>query len=81
MEGNLRFTINWVSLQLEGNFPFLVCFTLNFRANPKYKPQLGLYSEGQFNGGFFVLHVFGGHTIFGEACTWTGLFSEFYSDF
>ena len=68
--GNLRFTIDWVSLYLAGNFPFLLCFTLNFRANPKYKPQGGLYSEGQFNGGLFVLHVWGAYYI------WGGLYME-----
>ena len=25
-EGNLRFKIDWASLQLEGNVPFLLCF-------------------------------------------------------
>ena len=27
-EGNLRFKIDWASLQWEGNLPFLLCFTL-----------------------------------------------------
>ena len=34
-------------------------------------PRGGLYSEGRFNGGFFVLR-------FWEAYIWRGLFSEFY---
>ena len=55
MEGNLRFKINWASLQWEGNLPFLLCFTLYSRANSKYKPPGALYSEGRFNGGFFAL--------------------------
>ena len=40
----------------------------------KYKPLGGLYSERPFNGGFFVLPVWG-------AYVWRGLFSEFYSIF
>ena len=38
MEENLRFKIDWASLQLEGNLPFLLCFTLHLRAISKYKP-------------------------------------------
>ena len=34
-------------------------------------PPGGLYSEGRFNGGFFVLRFWG-------AYKWRGLFSEFY---
>ena len=42
MEGNLPFKIDWASLLLEGILPFLLCFTLYLRANPKYKPPRGL---------------------------------------
>ena len=31
MEGNLRFHIDWASLTVEVNLPFLLCFTLNLR--------------------------------------------------
>ena len=31
-EGNLRFKIDWASLELEGNLPFWLCFTLYLRA-------------------------------------------------
>ena len=37
----------------------------------------GLYSEGRFNGGFFVLRFWGG-LYFGRALYMKGLFSEFY---
>ena len=64
----------------EINLPCLLCFTLysraNSRANSKYKPPGGLYSEGRFNGGF-LRYDFGG-PIFGGAYKWRGLFSEFY---
>ena len=69
-----------LALQMEGNLPFLLCFTLCFRAISKYKPAGGmkrwggggLYLEGRFNGGFFALRVWGTYI-------WRGLFSEFYS--
>ena len=42
MEGNLYFK----TLQVEGNLPFLLCFTLYLRAISKYKPAGGLNLEG-----------------------------------
>ena len=60
-----------LALQLEGNLPVLLCFTLYLRAISKYKPPGGLYLKGRFNGGFFALRVWG-------AYIWRGLFSEFY---
>ena len=66
IEGNLRFKFDWAGLQWEGNLPFLLCFTLNSRANSKYNPPGGLYSEGRFNGGFFALRFWG-------AYIWRGL--------
>ena len=72
MEGNLRFKIKWaIALQLEGNLPFLLCFTLHLRAISEYKPPLGLCMEERFNRLFFALQVWG-------AYIWRGLFSEFY---
>ena len=47
-------------LQLKGNLPFLLCFTLYLRAISKYKPPGGLYLEGRFNGGFFCVASLGG---------------------
>ena len=40
MEGNLRFKIDWASLQLEGNLLFLLCFTLYLKAISNYKPRV-----------------------------------------
>ena len=68
----MRLKIDWARLIVEGNLPFLLCFTLYLRAISKYKPPGGLYLEGRFNGGFFALLV-------SRAYTWRGLFSEFYS--
>ena len=66
MEGNLRFKLIGLTLQMEGNLPFLLCFTLYLRAISKYKPPGGLYMEGRFNGRFFALQVWG-------AYIWKGL--------
>ena len=41
-EGNLRFKIDWASLQWEGNLPFLLCS----RANSKDNPPGGLIFGG-----------------------------------
>ena len=49
-----------LALQLKGNLPFLLCFTLYLRAISKYKPPGGLYKEGRFNGRLFALEVWGG---------------------
>ena len=49
-QGNLRFKIDWASLQLEGNLPFLLCFTLYLRAISK---PLGAYiRRGDLTEGF-----------------------------
>ena len=37
-EGQLRFKIDWASLIVGMNLPFLLCFTLYLRAIFKYKP-------------------------------------------
>ena len=63
-----------LALQLEGNLPFLLCFTLYLKAISKYKPPGGLYLEGRFNRGFFALRVW-------EAYIQRGLFSEFYDTY
>ena len=49
---------------MEGNLPFLLCFTLYLRAISKYNHPGeggggGLYLEGRFNGGF-LRDEFGG---------------------
>ena len=50
-----------LALYLEGNLPFLLCFTLYLRAISKYNPPGGgLYLEGRFNGRFFCVTSLGG---------------------
>ena len=47
MEGNLCFKIDLASLiKLEGNLPFLLCFSLYLRAISKHKPPGGLIFGG-----------------------------------
>ena len=77
-EGNFRFKIDWANLYLEGNLPFLLCFTLYLKAISKYRPQGGCAYiwRGDLREGFFRYEF--GELIFGGACTWRGLFSEFY---
>ena len=48
-----------------------LCFILNLRAILRVQAPRGLYLEGRFIGGFFVLRVWG-------AYIWRGLFSGFY---
>ena len=50
---------------MEGNLPFLLCFTLYLRAISKYKPPGGLYLERRFNGGFFALRLWGAYILRG----------------
>ena len=63
---------------MEGNLPFLLCFTLYFRAISKYKPLPGwaYIWRGDLREGL-LSYEFGG-LIFGGASTWRGLFLEFY---
>ena len=59
MEGNLRFKTDWPSLTVGRKFTVLLWFTLYLREISKYKPRGGIYLEGRFNGGFFVLRAWG----------------------
>ena len=67
----MHFKIDWASLIVGSKFTVFACFTLYLRVIFQVKAPGGLYLEGQFNGGFFVLLVWG-------AYTWRGLFLEFY---
>ena len=72
MEGILRFKIDWASLVVGRKFTLFVLFYFVFEDNFRAQgPPGGLYLEGQFNGGFFALRVWGGLYM-------GGLFSEFY---
>ena len=60
MGGNVHFKIDWASLQSEGNLPFLLCFTLYWRANSKYKPPGGFISGGAIQRRVFSVTILGG---------------------
>ena len=55
-------------------FTVFALFYLVFEGNFQVQAPGGLYLEGRFKEGFFVLRVW-------EACIWRGLFSEFYGIF
>ena len=71
----MRFTIDWAGLIVGSKFTVFALFYFVFEGNfPSTSPPGGggsLNLEGQFNGGFSALPVWG-------AYTWRGLFSEFY---
>ena len=52
------FQNDWVSLQLERNLPFLLCFTLYLMANLTYKPPGAYTWRGDIMEGF-LLQVWG----------------------
>ena len=52
-----------LALWLEGNLPFLLCFTLYLRAISKYKPLGGLYLAGRFNWGQHNFFYYGVLTL------------------
>ena len=67
-----------IGLACSGKEIYHFCFVLLcIRGQiPSTSPPGGLYSQGQFNRGFFALRFWG--LIFGETYTRRGLFSEFY---
>ena len=72
MEGNLRFKIDWASPIVGRKFTVFALFSLEFEGNFQVQAprgEGGLYLEGRFNGGFFVLRVWG-------AYIWRGLYME-----
>ena len=67
----MRFKNDWASLILGRKFTVFALFYYVFEGNLQVKdpPGGGLYLEGQFNGGFFELRVWG-------AYIWRGLYME-----
>ena len=74
-EGDFRFKIDWAGHIVGSKFTAFALFYFVFEGNfPITSPPGGgggLYLEERFNGGFFVLPVWG-------AYIWRGLFLEFY---
>ena len=69
----MPFKIDCASLIVQRRFTVFALFYFVFEGNFQVEGEGGggLYLEGQFNGEFFTLRVWG-------AYTWRGLFSEFY---
>ena len=66
-EGNLPFKIDWASLIVESKFTVFALFYFVFEGSfPSTSPRGAYIWRGQFNGGFFLWHRFGG-LIFGGA--------------
>ena len=77
MEGNLRSKIDWASLIVGGKFTVFALFYFVFEGNfPSTSPRGAYIWRGDLTEGF-LRYRFGG-LIFGGACTWRGLFSEFH---
>ena len=58
MERNLSFKIDWASLIVRSKFTVFALFYVVFEGNFPSTSPLGAL-EGRFNGGFFVLPVWG----------------------
>ena len=57
----MRFKIDRASLIVGRKFTVFALFYFVFEGNfPSTSPRGGFYSEGRFNGGFFVIPVWGG---------------------
>ena len=68
--GKFAFQIDWASLIVGSKFTVFASFYFVFEGNfPSTSPRGGLYLEGQFNGGFFALPVWG-------AYIWRGFYME-----
>ena len=73
----LRFKLDWASLVVGSKFTVFALFYLVFEGNfPSTSPRWAYIWRGDLTEGF-LRYRFGG-LIFGGACTWRGLFSEFY---
>ena len=73
----MRFKIEWASLIFGSKFTVFALFYFAFECNFPSTSRRGSYIwRGDLTEGF-LRYRFGG-LIFGGACTWRGLFSEFY---
>ena len=80
MEGNLRFKTDWASLMVGSEFTVFALLYFVFEGNFPSTSPLGAYIWMGYLTEGFLRYQFGG-LVFGGACTWRGLFSEFYGIF
>ena len=62
----MRFKINWASLINGREFTVFSLFHFLFEVNFQVQAPGGLYLEGRFKGGFFVLQVWGAYIWSGD---------------
>ena len=75
MEGNLRFKTDWASLIVGSEFTVFALFYFVFEGNcPSTRPRGAYIWMGYLTEGFLRYR-------FGGACTWKGIFSEFYGNY
>ena len=79
MEGNLRFKTDWASLIVGSKFTVFALFYFVFEGNFPSTSPLGAYIWRSYLTEGCLRYRFGG-LVFGGACTWRGLFSEFYAN-
>ena len=61
MERNLRFKIDWASLTVATKLTVFALFYFVLEGNFQVQSPGGVYLDGRFNGGFFVLRVWGAY--------------------
>ena len=80
MEGNLHFKTNWASLIVGSEFTVSALFYFVFEGNfPRTSPWGAYIWRGYLTEGFLRYQL--GGLMFEGACTWRGLFSEFYGNY
>ena len=73
----MRFKISWASRTVGSKFTVLALFFFVFEGNfPSTSPRGDYIWRVDLTEGFLRYQI--GGVIFGGACTWRGLFSEFY---
>ena len=73
----MRFKIDWASLIVVSEFTVFALFYFVFEGNfPSTNPRGAYIWRGDLTERFLRSWFWG--LIFGGACTWRGLFSEFY---
>ena len=77
----MRLKIDWASLIVGRKFTCFASFYFVSEGTvSKYKPSGGFYFEGQFNGGFYALRVWGEGLVFGGAYFWNFTVSRILSE-
>ena len=76
----MRFKLDWASLIVRSEFTVFALFYFVFEGNFPSTSPWGAYIWRSYLMEGCLRYRFGG-LVFGGACTWRGLFSEFYGIF